>query len=375
MWRCFIVICLVLLATFAGCRAKAQKPVLLWSQDLAHDQDFQKRLGQDLIVLRPPTIDFLNAKQIIVAFDDGAISGGGPVSEPFGFHVLEVKADSGSFGKKLSFSVLSDSSQAQVIKGGDLLVLAGEKLQKFSADFQEVSALPTPLRLHGQPTKQVFAGGTYWNPRYERWLMDVAPGGDTVLLGHIEKPLQMHLQWLRTSDFSVTKSLSTHTWKDVLASDNGALFIEPMKAMLLSDDKFTVICNRCEAHFITDDLLFLNEEKAYEIKSLNGEVKARGKLSVYASTFKRAQSASRFAYSTGAYRGYGFPLVTHFPSVHSDIRVYDWKQMKQVAEVDLNKHVGSESMGYSKLAIALSPDGKQLVILDDSKLSCYSLPQ
>jgi hypothetical protein len=355
--------------------ATPTKATLLWSLDLAHDRNFTTRLQQSPHVLRPPQVEFLNEQQIIVSFDDGVISDPEPVLKPFGFHVLEVSVDSGKPGKALFFPVLIDSAQTKVIKGGKFLVLAGEQLQVFSRDFTKLASFPTPLKRHGKPTKQVFPGGrTYWNLRYERWQMDVAPGGDTVLLGHTQAPMQMQLQWLRSGDLSPYKTYSTNTWKDVFASDDGALLIQPKTTVFLSGDRLLPVCNLCMAHFITDDLIFVNTDKSFEIRSLDGDVKAYGKLSVYADPFERAQVASRIAYATGAYSGYGFPLVNHFTSVHSDVRIYDWKETRQVAEVRLSKQVESDSVGFKQLAIALSPDGKKLIILDDSKLSCYLLP-
>jgi hypothetical protein len=204
--------------------------------------------------------------------------------------------------------------------------------------------------------------------------MDVAPGGDTVLLEHTQAPMQMQLQWLRAGDLSLYKTYSTNTRKDIFASDEGALLIQPRTALLLSRDRLLLVCNLCMAHFLTNELIFVNRDKSFELRSLDGKVKAQGKLSVYADPIERAQTASRIVFATGAYNGYGFPLKAHFPSVHADVRIYDWKEMKQVAEVKLKKSVGSVSAGYKQLAIALSPDGKRLVILDESKLSCYLLP-
>ena len=90
--------------------ALTQSVVKLWSVDLSKDKDFQGRLKVPEIVLRPPTLDFLNADQIIVAFDDNAISIPSPEMTPFGFHGLELGASSGSLSRKLSFKTLVDTS-------------------------------------------------------------------------------------------------------------------------------------------------------------------------------------------------------------------------------------------------------------------------
>lgn len=157
--------------------ALPQNVVKLWSVDLSKDQDFQGRLQAPDEILKPPMLDFLNEDQIIVAFDDNAISIPSPEMTPFGFHVLEVGASSGSLGRKLSFKVLVDTSQAEATGDGNFLVLEGEELKKFSSSFKEIASLSTPLKLHGQPTDQRLGKRSYLNPRYESWHMDVAPGG------------------------------------------------------------------------------------------------------------------------------------------------------------------------------------------------------
>jgi hypothetical protein len=72
-------------------------------------------------------------------------------------------------------------------RDGNFLVLEGEELKKFSSSFKEIASLPTPLKLHGQPTDQRLGERSYLNPHYETWHMGVAPGG-RVSAGTCEKP-------------------------------------------------------------------------------------------------------------------------------------------------------------------------------------------
>jgi hypothetical protein len=96
-------------------RAFPQSVVKLWSVDLSQDQDFRMRSNAPEIVLRRPLLDFLNEDQIIVAFDDSAMSTlTARTTIPFGFHVLEVGVGSGNLGRKLLFKVIVDTSQAEV---------------------------------------------------------------------------------------------------------------------------------------------------------------------------------------------------------------------------------------------------------------------
>jgi hypothetical protein len=126
-----------------------------------------------------------------------------PIMNPFGFHVLQVSSDSGKVGKRLLFEVLNDTSQAVPTSGGGFVVLAGEKLQKYSNTFEKGLGIPTPLNLHGQPTKMIFTDRVFFNPHYEMWQVDVAPSGQQLVLTHRETPKQMDISWVRSSDFTV----------------------------------------------------------------------------------------------------------------------------------------------------------------------------
>jgi hypothetical protein len=363
----------VLLAAVAY-PALPQIAVRLWSVDLSKDQDFQRRLQAPEVLLSPPTIDFLNDKQIIVSFEDDDPDKPDPSRTPFGFHVLEVEATSGALGAKLSFKVLT-RSQAMVAADGTFLVLAGEELKKFSGQFKEVASLPTPLKLHGRPTEQQSGGQTHLNPRYETWQMDIGPGGREVVLAHVKNPQETEFRWLRTADFATVAATQVETFRWQMSAGNRAVLSSGNpKTLLISPSQQTSICAPClRAYFITDDLMFLDERDKYEIKTVSGKTQASGKLNHEAFKFHRAANASRFVYATGGYTGSGFPLKTHF-AAHTEINVFDWRKMKQVAQVTLDQPEKAVSSGFRLGAIALSPDGRLLVVLSGSILNCYKLP-
>lgn len=351
----------------------------LWSVDLAKDHDFLNRSRSSVAILRPPSLDFLNDDQIIVAFDDNAMSVPSPNLTPFGFHVLEVAATSGSVGRKLSFQVLVNSSQAEATNDGNFLVLAGEELKKYSSSFKEVASFPTLLMLHGQPTDQHIGERHFLNPHFERWRMDVAPGGGEVVLAHVKDPWKMELSWLRTSDFSTIATLqAAPVEQQGMSAANKAVWLLPFGGgrLLLSSGQEVNLCDHCfKVYFLTEDLLFLDERDKYEIKTMSGEAKAKGKLRTGISQFYRAAHASRFAYATGHYKGSGFPLQTHF-APHMQVKVFDWSTMKQVSEVSFDRPEQPEnsvSTGFRDSAIALSPDGQRLLVLTGSILSLYKL--
>jgi hypothetical protein len=354
--------------------AKPQSVARLWSIDLKKDQDFQQRLQTPEVLLRPPTLDFINNKQVIVSFEDDDPMRPDPSRTPFGFHVLEVVATSGVLGTKLSFKVLTPS-QAMAAADDTFLVLAGEELKKFSGLFKEVASQPTPLKLHGRPTEQLSGAQSHLNPRYETWQMDVAPGGREVVLAHVKNPQETEFRWLRTADFATvaTTQIETFRWQ-MSAGNRAALSFGNPNTVLISPNEQTSICPSClRAYFITDDLMFLDEREKYEIKTVSGKTQASGKLNHEAFKFQRAANASRFVYATGRYEGSGFPLKTHF-AAHTEINVFDWSAMKQVAQVTLDQPEKAVSSGFRLGAIALSPDGRRLIVLNGSILICYELP-
>ncbi len=253
-------------------------------------------------------------------------------------------------------------------------MLAGEQLKKFSDTFEEIATVPTPLKLNGRPTEQRAGGQLFLNSHYETWQMDVAPGGNEVVLAHVEHLKETEFRWLRTTDFSTvaTAQAERFRWR-MSAGNREVLSAGNPDTMLISSSKTTSICARCaRAYFINDDLIFLDEDNEYEIESTSGRPYASGKLQHGAFKFQRAANATRFVYATGAYTGLGFPLKTHF-AAHTEINIFDWAAMRQISQITLSEPEKAVSSGFSLGAIALSPNGRLVIILDGSNLSCYEL--
>jgi hypothetical protein len=350
----------------------------IWSIDLSQDADFQRRIEASQGRLRPPTLDFLNQDQIILAFDDNVPSVDVPRPMPFRFYVINVEASSGQLKRRLAFDVVANTSQAQAIEGGNFLVLSGEALKKFSPSFEETGSWPTPLELHGQPTEQRTRGYIYFNPRYETWRMDIAPGGKEVVLVHVKGPKTMEVTWLKTGDFATIATVDGQpSGQQGISAGNRGVWLFPYgwARLLLSSGQDSDLCDKCiRAYFLTDDLVFLDKRDKYEVKTLSGKKEAEGKLESGTSNFCRAAQENRFAYDTGSMRGSGFPLRTEF-APYMEVKVFDWRSMKQIGKVSFDKPVIRESVssGFRQTAIALSPDGQRLAILMDSSLSLYKL--
>lgn len=323
--------------------------------DLSRDEDFRKRLSIEEVSLHPPSINFLNSSQIICDFY------GGSIVDDDGYYVLEINARTGDFGQKLNFKAYEHNYKALPLADGGFAVFANDELKKFSNQFVPGPSYATPRERAGE--------------YFDRWITDTAPGGRTILLySHQPGKEQGKWSWLRTTDLVPIRSIQGPSVKTLRASDTAGIFDGVSGSELYPPGEANALCTRCSAYFLTDELLFLYTAESYVIRTIAGKEQGVGNLRVSASDFTRAAQASRFAYLTGHYEGSGFPIQTHFDSITAKIMVRDWSTNKVVTEIDVNEPAGNPSAGLSQMALALSPDGKQLAVLLHHTLTLYSLP-
>lgn len=144
-----------------------------------------------------------------------------------------------------------------------------------------------------------------------------------------------------------------------------------------------MLCKLCNAYFLANDLIFVDRSfvatgivrrGTYSIETVSGEKRASGRLDYGAGDFTRAANTPRLAYLSGHYQGSGFPIQTHFNSLTGKFTVLDWNTNKRVAEIEVSEPAGNPSAGLIQSALALSPDGKYLLVLLHHTLTCYRLP-
>ena len=353
------------LTAFAFCTSArgAQYPQKLWSVDLAANEDFQKRLSVLEVSLDAPYINFLSNSQIICEFYDGEKGGYNLSMPPSGYHVLEIDASNGAFGRQLNFQPVDDHSRALPMDDDSFVVFTGKDLKKFNNEFAPDVSYATPREEVGDVL--------------DRWLVDVAPSSQTVLVYH-GRPgdSQGRWTWLRAKDLTIASSIQGPLAMMVRASDTGALFGGGINEMQLLSvlGKSAAICARCNAYFLSDDLIFVDEGKSYTIQTTTGENRRIGDLGIGGGKFAQAAHSPRFAYVTGGIVGWGFPIQTHFNKISAKIRVWDWITNKVIAQMDVNEPAGNPSAGLAQMALALSPDGKYLAVLLHHTLTLYRLP-
>jgi len=356
---CGVVVIFAVFA-FRHHSAPAPSPTKIWSLDLSVDKDFKNRFGVEEVSLDPPAINFLNNSQIICDFYSGAKIGAGEAHSLTGYHVLEIDGHTGALGRRLGFNAFENNYRALPVADGGFVVLANDELRKFSNQFVPGSSYSTPRAQEGQ--------------YFDHWLIDVAPGGNTVLLSSHQSGEKL-ARWTRlhTTDLTATESVNAYPTQIIRASETAGIFDNMGDLQLLSSGKATVLCTRCGAYFLTNDLLFLDKVKSYSIQTIAGEKRGSGTLDVEAGALTRAAQATRFAYVTGHYVGSGFPIQSHFDSISGRIMVIDWTTNKPLAEIDVSEPARSPSAGFTQMALALSPDGKSLAVLLHHTLSLYRL--
>ena len=360
--RCIFLGGIVVLLAFRGTIALAQAPERLWSIDLFQNKDFEKRLGVSELFLDSPSLGFLNDSQIICDFYDLPQPGYKLTAHLPGYHVLEISTKDGTLGRELDFQPIDDQSRALPIEDGGFVVFTGRDLIKFSSEF---------VRGNSYSIGRDQAGDSMG-----RWLVDIAPSLQTILLYHLPAEVDApgRWTWLSTKDFSVVKSLQSSRATIVKTSDSAAILNSFADRRLLNAPSPTPICIRCNAYFITDDLLFVDREESYFIQTVDGVRRAAGRLNIQALDFARAAHAPRVAFLTGRYGGWGFPLKSHFNTLNGKFIVLDWNTNKRVGEIELAEPVENPSAGFNQTALALSPDGKYLAVLLHHTLSLYRLP-
>lgn len=277
------------------------------------------------------------------------------------FHVLEVYAHNGGLGRRLDFDAYDDDYRAMPVTDGGFVVLAGDELKKFNGQFVTTAVYPTAR----------VQGGTY----LDRWRVDVSPSGNSVLVySHRSEGIQAELMWSHATDLAPVTTLAIPRTAAFRGSDTAAIIADNDGEQLLSEGKTTTLCRRCIAHFLTNNLLFLDRGDSYSIEALSGKSLGTGALDIQASSVCRAAHAPRFAFVTGHYVGSGISLRTHFDSITGKILVVDFTTNKPVAEIDINEPAGNPSAGLNQMALALSPDGKLLALLLHQNLTLYALP-
>jgi hypothetical protein len=346
-----------------GCRRldHSKEPAAVWSIELSlNNANCRNSLGGAEAV---PTVRFVNQFQLLYAsYGNREIQTDG-CTVLGKYSVIEISVGNGAIGRKLEYVALEKDYTALPVADGGFVVLAGERLTKFDSNFNRQGELDTS-RVQG--------------PRvFDRSQIDVSPSGKTILLyRHAVGDRSSQWEWLDSSDLAVIQSLraGTSTELSLRAADRQVIRNAGFAEDIVDPSGERTLCTKCIAYFADNDWWFIDRSKTYSISTSKGSDKFGGKLDIDALHFARAALAHRIAFVTGHYVGSGFPLQEHFDKIDGRVVVLDWSSNKEVASIPWTEAVDSHSEGLTRMALALSPDGKLLAVMRHSQLTLYAIP-
>ena len=352
-----------ILSRFSTSNSVAPPPQKLWSVDLSLDPDFRKRIETNEVLLAPPSLNFLNQDQIICGYYsrgplvEGEVAGNG-------YHVLEISSREGMFGRKLTFDAPEDGYRSLPVADGGFVVLAADKLTKFTNQFKPSVVLPAP---------RVMAGAAF-----DRWHIGVSPTGRTVLLYSRRVGQNGEWKWLNSATLSTVTEVSSPgpaPDSDIEASDEAAIRNRYLDRVVFSAKGERQICPRCDAYFVNDQTFLIDKGTLYLIETEEGQKILTGKLDWGVSQFARSSFSSVIALTTGHYLYHGLPVIAqHWYAVAGTVLVLDWKTKKVMTEFSWKEPIANASAGLSQMALALSPDGTRLAVLLHHTLTLYLVP-
>lgn len=360
---------LTLLPTFSP-QFLAQSPKIVWKTDLSVDKDFHKRLEIEEVSLGVPSIHFLDAAHLLVSFDDGPYLGANPNFVVHTFHALSFMVQDGSLSQKLDYEAKDDHALALPVQDG-FVILAGEAITKYSVDFTKGMTFPTPIAFH--------------NKRPDGWLLDVAPGGETlVLYGHHAQDISATWKWLRASDLAVVTQSTGPLASELQATASAVVLRTGSDMDLFHGSQSEELCKRCNAFVLSDELILIDKFRIekfppvgekYALQTFGGETIRSLSIDTGAFRFARSSDSTRLAYISGHLTGgKGFLIRSGFTGLSGRVVVLDWLRNKRVAEINIEEQLTNPSALLSQSSLALSADGKYLAVLFHHSLTLYELP-
>jgi hypothetical protein len=349
----------------------------LWTIDLAKNADFAKRAGLEWADIANPRLQFAGASEIVVGFENDAPNSPRTLDpKHFDFDLLAVESGSGKIAGHFSLPVVNLDSDVQPLAGGDLAVLSGESFIRMSGSFETLQTYPTPLRYHGGPVPHVVGGIPDLSVVYEEWKMSVTPLGHTVVLRHHDAH-DAELIWLDAKDLSERRRVSeTGAATSLDATEDFALmsyYRPPYRSLPESHAVPECRLRQCQAEYVAGENAVLQDlAKQYQIVGHDGTVLLRGSLLSGTDNVARSMDGSRIAFTTG------IRTLGRFTDgrTHTAVVIVDLMSRKELKRIVFDQAVerrGEISRGV-EMALALSPDGHRIAVLDGTKLICYSLP-
>jgi len=361
---------------YAGQTKSTDSSSPIWSADVIQDLG-PNRTAPFMEDRDRAGVIFLDSRQLVVHevdLDTSQLSSrrSADVSSPFRLRVSVLDSSSGRSILAREWGTRVRHSSVLVSWGG-ILLRTGETLRLLSKDFVELESMPIP---HPNPG--------------EEWEMRVSASRKSVLLNYYKqdwkervnfsrftvldgKTFEVRQTWTETpalhntlysiSDTAMATDEHLHTPEHIFISPFGKNRWEPIwqkserscagPAVLtfVTDNSFVYACK--EFSFVSGGQVLMKQ--TFD----KGQRPVAGKVSV-------TEDGKHVAISLQRVKGGFFDTEQHTSSTR--VVVYDLSSMVQVLTVNVHP------LPKNDYDFALSPDGSKLAVLNDQRLSVYSVP-
>jgi hypothetical protein len=387
-----LVISVALFLFCCGCSSPAAKPI--WTNDLLQNPVYADRVKQEderpVRRFASPQVAFVGSKTLAISFTDDAQTIMTDLSQlrHFHFRTIFVNAEDGQFeDHELSWPTIDDDAKLLPMRDGGFVVVAGQQLYRYSAEFRLTAQTPVP------PDPGNDSGGEFaYQPPYvgvrqlKHWIAEEDSSEEYIVLRH--STLQkISFFWLddRLQVLNVpilNGPIDSRGW--AVRYSISDKFI--LQGSLIADrsGKWQPFCpayKNSAATFANNDKVFVAHNGGGNIRyalvttgcvqllDLPGAAHSQLFYLQNGAVVARAASGNRIAISEGSMENAMSGVIAA-----TNIHVWDLDPAQEALNLPLVPQVkrGRIVRGPA-LAAALSPDGKQVAVLLGTRLSLYAL--
>lgn len=386
-----LAVATVLLLFFCAYSGVLSKPGLkpVWTTDLLQNPAFEARVEEQgkppVRHWATPELAFVGSRTLAVSFTDDAQTLMNSVNQlrHFHFRTIFLNAEDGrSENQELSWPTIDNDSDLLPMHDGGFVVVAGERLYRYSADFRLTTQASVPPDPGNDSGGEFGTDSTIYVSQLQRWQAQEDPAESSLILRHSNYSNRtMAYFWLDGGSLKVTRSLNLaddREWSFFFSATSDALLADKGSETFISysDKGWQSFCPEYKnsvASFANKNKFFIvysdGNKTSYSLitdsctQLLNSPGVANGTV------VARAASGNRVAISENSMQN-GFSGVAWT----INLRVWNLDPAQEILNLPLTPPVGKGRIVRGPaFAAALSPDGKLLAVLLGSTLMLYNI--
>jgi hypothetical protein len=364
-------------------------PKTIWTTDLLQNPLYAARveLAEEPPVQKwvSPQLAFIDSDTLAVSFDDDEQTPVTNLSQlrHFHFRTIFMNAEDGHFENRgLSWPTMDGDSKLLPVHDGGFVVVAGQKLFRYSAGFELLKEAVVPSESNSPSGSEFgYAPPTRYVWQKEHWYAEEDPSQEFIILCHATTKDVTYfwvngdtLELIRSQGLADPQKWSYHfsTSKDALILNSGPkMFISRLGG---SWQPFCPSYENAVATVVGKDRVFLDAsaQTGNHILLVTDDCTTLMQFSVTAALARvttRSASGNRIAISQSYMENTVAGVVFTY-----DVRVWNLYPAQEILNFTLTPKARTGSVVHNPaFAAALSPDGKLLAVLLGSRLMLYSI--